>query len=75
MLHSTEHTTYLFMEHRFSLTSVTLLLVVVTALSLSKRGSLPCLVLSHFVLGVPPASFAGAKSASFLRDIHLIMKG
>ena len=64
---------HLLVENRFGLPSVTLLLVVVTTLSLGEKRALSRLVLGHLVHGVVPTPLARAESASFLRNVHLVV--
>ena len=61
----------LLVENGLSLTTVTLLLAVVTALSLGPAGGLASLVLGHLVEGVLLALAASAEGTAFLGDVHL----
>ena len=58
-------------EDGLGLTTVTALLAVVTALSLSENGSFTGLVLGNFVGGVTTALLTGTEGFTSLRDVDL----
>ena len=59
------------MKDRLGLTTITGLLAVITALSLSSKTILPFLVLSNLMQGVLPAFLTLTVSLLCLRNVHL----
>lgn len=59
-------------EDGLGLTTITALLTVVTALSLSEDGGFTGLVLGNFVGGVTTALLTGTEGFTSLRDVDLL---